>query len=246
MKISEGIYLVGSGQAGFMISNRSDCHVYLLENPEGHILIDAGVGLETERIVENIKKDGIDPQSISHLFLTHSHADHSGGAAWFKEKFDVKVYLSRKEAHLLRSSDLIDQGLDIAIREDIYPSDYRFINCEPDIELDGGETFTFGGSQIQVIHTPGHSYGSLCYLVKTGGRTCMFSGDVVVHGGKLMFLNCTGSVMADMRQSMPKLANLGIEELYPGHGCFVLEKGQEHIDKAIENLSHLSPPQNAF
>ena len=108
MKISEGIYLVGSGQAGFMISNRSDCHVYLLENPEGHILIDAGVGLETDRIVENIKKEGIDPQSIAHLFLTHSHADHSGGTAWFKEKFDVKVYVSSKEAHLLRSSDLID------------------------------------------------------------------------------------------------------------------------------------------
>ena len=62
MKISDGIYLVGSGQAGFMISNRYDSHVYLIEGSDGHVLIDAGVGLEEERIVDNIKKEGLDPE----------------------------------------------------------------------------------------------------------------------------------------------------------------------------------------
>ena len=117
---------------------------------------------------------------------------------------------------------------------------------DPDIELDGGESFTFGDLTIEAIHTPGHSLGSMCYLMKRGDRTGLFSGDVVVHSGKLMFLNCYGSVMADMRASMPKLGGLGVDELYPGHGCFVLEEGQDHIDIAIENLSHLSPPANAF
>lgn len=246
MKISDGIYLVGSGQAGFMISHISDSHVYLIESTEGHILIDAGVGLGNNRIIDNIKKDGIDPKSVKHLFLTHSHADHAGGAAALKEMLDLKVYISRVEAYLLRSSDLMDQGLDIAILDGIYPKDFRFMNCNPDVELEDGETFIFGGMKIQSIHTPGHSKGSLCYLLKIKGRTCLFSGDVVVHGGKLMFLNCEGSVMADMRKSMPKLGNLGIEELYPGHGCFVCASGQAHIDKAIEALKHLTPPPNAF
>jgi len=246
MKISEGIYLVASGQGGFMISNRSDCHVYLIENREGHILIDAGVGLEDDRIIENIKKEGIDPYWIKHLFLTHTHSDHAGGAAGLKEKLGLKVYVSSEEAEYLRSCDQMELGLDIAIDDGIYPEDYRFPNCEPDIELKGGEIFTFGDMRMQAILTPGHSIGSMCYLVKQDGRTCLFSGDVVVHSGKLMFLNCFGSVMADMRRSMPKLANLGIEELYPGHGCFVLEGGQGHIDTANENLRHLSPPANAF
>ena len=246
MKINDGIYLVGSGQAGFMISNISDSHVYLLESSDGNILIDAGVGLENDRIIENIKKDGIDPESVEHLFLTHSHADHSGGAQGLKEMLGLTVYISREEAHLLRSSDMLDQGLDIAILDGIYPADYKFPNCDPDVELRGGETFTFGEMYIQTIHTPGHSKGSMCYLLKIHGRTCLFSGDVVVHGGKLMFLNCEGSVMADMRKSMPKLAHLGIEELYPGHGCFVCERGQDHIDRAIEALRHLVPPPNAL
>lgn len=246
MKISENMYIVASGQAGFMMSNKSDCHVYLIEDRAGHILIDAGVGIDDDRIIANVKKDGLDPYWIKHLFLTHTHSDHAGGAVGLKNKLGLKVYVSEVEAEFLRSSDQMDLGLDIAIRDGIYPADYRFPNCEPDVELKGGEIFTLGDWHMQAIHTPGHSIGSMCYLFKKDGRTCLFSGDVVVHGGKLMFLNCTGSVMADMRMSMPLLANLGIQELYPGHGCFVLEGGQDHINTAIENLSHLSPPANAF
>ena len=246
MKINEGIYLVGSGGAGCMISNSVDSHVYLIESSEGHALIDAGVGLEVERIIDNIKNEGLDPQDIKHLFLTHSHADHAGGTKALKDMLGLKVYVSKAEAHLLRSSDLMDQGLDVAIIDGIYPQDYKFTNCEPDVELNGGETLTIGEWELTAIHTPGHSKGSICYLLKRDGRVALFSGDVVVHGGKLMFLNCAGSVMADMRKSMPKLGGLGVEELYPGHGCFVIEHGQEHIDIAIENLSHLSPPENAF
>lgn len=246
MKITDNIYLVGSGQAGCMISNISDCHVYVVETSDGLILIDAGVGVDTERIAENMKKDGLDPKDITHLLLTHSHADHSSGAKWFKDLSGCKVYVSIAEAQLLRDSDLMDQGLDIAIEDDIYPADYVFTNCPPDVELVGGETFTVGEWSIEAIHTPGHSSGSTCYLMKHDGRVILFSGDVVVHGGKVMFLNCEGSVMADMRRSMPRLADLGVEELYPGHGCWVCADGQGHVDKAIENLKHLGPPSNAF
>jgi len=246
MKINDGIYLVGSGQAGCMISYISDSHVYLVETAAGNILIDAGVGLECGRIIENIKKDGLDPENVEYIFLTHSHADHAGGTSWLKEKLGCKVYISKAEAHLLRESDLMDQGLDVAIEDGIYPPDYRYTNCDPDVEIEGGESFTIGEWDIETIHTPGHSTGSMCYLFRSGGRTALFSGDVVVHGGKLMFLNCEGSVMADMRRSMPKLGGRGIEELYPGHGCWVCAGGQSHVDKAIEALRHLGPPPNAF
>ncbi len=246
MKIIDKIHLVGSGQAGCMISNVSDCHVYLVESADGHILIDAGVGLEVGRIIDNIERDGIDPAAIRHLLLTHSHADHSGGAAELRERLGLKVYVGSPEAHLLRESDLMDQGLDIAIEDGIYPIDYRFRNCDPDVIINDGDTFTFGEWKVRAILTPGHSKGSVCYLFTDGGRTILFSGDVVVHGGKLMFLNCEGSVMSDMRVSMPKLGGLGVEEFYPGHGCWVCAKGQDHIDKAIEALRHLGPPPNAF
>jgi glyoxylase-like metal-dependent hydrolase (beta-lactamase superfamily II) len=246
MKLSNGIYLVGSGNAGFRISNRIDSHVYLLENPGSHILIDAGVGIEEGRIIFNIENEGFDPAEVGHILITHVHSDHAGGAAKLKKKLGAKVYISSAEAGLMRSPDLKGLGLDIAIPDGFYPQGYEFPPCEPDTELNGGETLTIGDWPIEVIHTPGHSLGSLCFHIERDGRNILFSGDVVVHGGKLMFLNCVGSVMKDYRENIGKLEGLGVEELYPGHGAVLIEGGQEHIDIAVENLRHLGLPPNAL
>ncbi len=246
MKVSDGIYIVGSGKNGIFISNRADSHVYLIENPEGHVMIDAGVGIEVDRIIENIHAEGLEPRDVKHLFLTHVHSDHAGGCAELKEKLGLKVYVHRSEAILLRTGDEQGLALDVAKADGFYPPDYVFPPCEPFQELDGGETFDFGNFTMEALHVPGHSEGAMCYLVKMRGRTILFSGDVVVHGGKLMFLNCVGSDMAAMRRSMPKLANLDVEEFYPGHGCFALGNGQHHINIALYNLRRLVPPPNAL
>lgn len=246
MKISDLIHIVGSGRSGIFITHRFDSHVYLIESPGGHVMIDAGVGLEPERIIENIRKEGLEPSDVGHLFVTHVHSDHAGGCAALKEKLGLKVYVAKAEAQLLRTGDELGLALDVAKRDGFYPPDYVFPPCVPFRELIGGEQFDFGNFTLETIHVPGHSEGAMCYLAKIGNRRCLFTGDVVVHGGKLMFLNCVGSDMAAMRRSMPKLAGLNIEEFYPGHGCFALTNGQWHIDTAIENLRHLVPPPNAL
>lgn len=246
MEITEGIYLVGSGRSGFSMTNLCDSHVYLLESPEGNIMIDAGVGLETERIIKNIEKDHIDPKSVDHLFLTHVHSDHAGGSAQLKMQLGLKVYVPQLGSHLLRTGDEEGLSLPLAKADNIYPKDYTFPPCEPDIELNGGEAFIFGEMKVQVIHTPGHSTDSMCYLIDIGGKRCLFSGDVVLHDGLLLFLNCPGTTMAGYRNSMPRLAHLNIDMLMPGHGSFVLSCGQEHVDKAIEALSHVVPPPSMW
>ncbi len=242
MKITDGVYLVGSGGEGVCMTNNYDSHVYLVEGSEGHIMIDAGVGLEVHRIIENIEKDGIDPESVKYLFITHVHSDHAGGSAELKEKFGLKVYVPSGDAEIIRTADYERLGLVIAKADNIYPEDYMFPPCEPDVELDGGETFIIGDLNIQVIHTPGHSHNSMCYLIDVKGKRCLFSGDAVLHNGKLLILNFEGCTMEGYRNSMPKLANLDIDALMPGHGLFVLNDAQEHVNMAIEALKHLAPP----
>jgi len=246
VKISEGIHVVGGGRHGFGMTNPFDCQIYLIENAGGHILIDAGVGLEVDRILDTIRKDGIDPNDIKHLFITHVHSDHAGGCAEMKKRLGLKVYISKAESQILRTGDEVQLSLDIAKRDGFYPQSYTFKGCEPDVELNGGEKFTFDGFTIETIHVPGHSPGSMCYLVKFGNRVCLFCGDAVVQGGKLMFQNAIGCDMGETRRSMPRLANLGVQELYPGHYCFLLSDGQSHVDAAIEALRHLLPPPNAL
>ena len=71
------IYLVGSGNFG--ISNMTDCNVYLVGSEESYALIDAGSGLQTEKILENIGKHGINGKKIKYLILMHAHWDHAAG-----------------------------------------------------------------------------------------------------------------------------------------------------------------------
>jgi len=63
MRITKDIYLVGSGNFG--ISNMTDCNVYLVGSEESYALIDAGGGLQTEKILENIGKHGINSKKRS-------------------------------------------------------------------------------------------------------------------------------------------------------------------------------------
>jgi len=244
MKITDSIYLVGSGRDGFSISHRVDCHVYLLEGADEHILIDAGIGLDAVRIIENIEHENIDPVAVRHLILTHTHSDHSGGAAYLREQLGLPVHVPLVEAELLRTGDGDALGLRQAIADGIYPPDYTFIPCDASHTIKDGDLIEAGGISIQAIHTPGHSPGATSSLVKIGGRMCLFSGDTVFHNGRLAFLNCPGSVMADYRASLPKLADLSIDSLFPGPGCIVMERGQSHIDQAISALAHVRPPMN--
>ena len=246
MKMADNMYIVACGKNGFGISNDADCHVYLIENDSEHIMIDAGVGMEVDRIVDNIRNDGLNPEDIGHIFLTHVHSDHAGGSAEFQSRFGCKIYAPKAEAHLMRSADEEGLGLILAKADNIYPQEYVFPKCEPDVEVTDGNIFTIGNLTIKAIHTPGHSEGSTCYLTEVNGKTCLFSGDVALAKGLILFLNCPGTTMKKYRESIPKLANLGIEMLFPGHGCFILSGGQEHLDIAIDNLSHLVPPPNGI
>jgi hydroxyacylglutathione hydrolase len=242
MKITDDVYLVGSGRSGFSMTHKCDCHVYLLKGSEGCIMFDAGVGLEVDRIIGTILSDGLDPESVGHVFITHVHSDHAGGSAELREKLGAQIHVPKSGAHLLRTGDEEGLSLPVARADGVYPEDYTFPKCEPDTELEGGETFTFGDISLRAIHTPGHSADSMCYLAEVNGKRILFSGDVVLHEGLLLFLNCPGSTMEGFRGSMSKLGGLGIDMLMPGHGAFVLSGAQEHVEKAIEALKHLAPP----
>ena len=76
MKITSQIYLVG----GPSKSHMSDAAVYLVSTGGEAALIDAGTGQATDVILRNVRTSGVDPARVGHLFLTHCHFDHTGGA----------------------------------------------------------------------------------------------------------------------------------------------------------------------
>jgi hydroxyacylglutathione hydrolase len=244
VRLTQRISVVGGGATGLGISHFLDPNVYLLSGGEELALVDAGAGWGEDRILDNVRSLGYEPERIKHIFLTHAHADHAGGAASLAERLGAQVYLSELEREALATADEEALGLSIARRNGFYPEDYRLHPCKVDVTLRGDERLRCGDLELVVIPTPGHSTGSVCFLVDTGEGAALFAGDTVFAGGRISLIVAPGSDLLAMQVSVAHLGGLNVASLLPGHGIFPLKEGQEHIDQAIEAFSTMLPPRS--
>ena len=242
--MTQRISVVGGGASGLGISHSLDPNVYLLSGGEELALVDAGAGPGEDRILENVRSLGYEPGRIGHIFLTHAHADHAGGAASLAERLGARVYLSELEREALENADEEALGLSIARRNGYYPEDYRLRPCKVNVTLRGDERLRCRDLDLAVIPTPGHSAGSVCFLVDTEEGVALFAGDTVFAGGRISLIVAPGSDLLALQESVAGLRGLNVTSLLPGHGIFPLEGGQEHIDQAIEAFSTMLPPRS--
>ena len=221
IRLEKGIYMVAGGSGGPGISNFKDCNVYLVEGERDAFLIDGGSGMDTGRIIENIRE-------ITHMFVTHAHGDHGGGIEDYRAYIPgMKVLASAGEARLLENGTEEELGLTAAKRKGAYPQDYVYKHCQVDHRVEDGEMFQAGDAVVRA---------------DKGGKRYLFSGDSIYLNGVLSLINCYGSTMEGYRQNIGKLAGLNVEALIPSHFRLTLSGGQAHIDKAIEALRCSSLP----
>ncbi len=239
MWLTENVALVGSGQA--RLSNGYDCNVYAIDAPEGVILVDLGVGIETDRLLEQTKSIADRPVAA---LLTHAHADHSQGALDLPGS--IPVYASTETAELVRHGDETRLGVDAAIHDGVYPADYEFRPFEPDILFESGEDITVAGQPFATVQVRGHASDHVCFLTTLEGRTACFSGDVVAGNGAISLLNVPGSGLNAYRADLPKLLEYDIDELYTGHGLPRLADGHEAIETAVDRLSGMFVPETTM
>jgi glyoxylase-like metal-dependent hydrolase (beta-lactamase superfamily II) len=247
MKITDSLYLVGSGEHG--LSAPGDCHVYFVRSDEGGVLIDAGCGDDDEVIIDNLKADGIDPGSIGAVLITHAHRDHGGGAAALlkilREEYSasVSVVSSREEAALFSSGSIEQLGLDLiglggTDRDMVYPP------FDADTMVEDDEILDIAGISVRAVIVPGHNPACVCYLLSRDGMNMLFSGDVVMYGGFVSVGNWPGSDTVSYRENIGKLLNYDFDALLPGHFLWTLREGRRHVEKAIEAFKGLWPPPN--
>lgn len=174
---------------------------YFLVNEQENtaILIDCGENYKLIKQTEerlNIK--------IKALLLTHAHFDHAGCASKL-QKDGVKVYVSKKDSKKLLNDENL--GINFGRKFEYLTADYTF---------DGGDTLTIEGMEIKVIETPGHTDGSVTFLV----QDMLFTGDT-------LFLESVGRTdfisgnRIELLNSVKKLFALtGDYKVYPGHEEF--------------------------
>lgn len=141
----------------------------------------------------------------SHILLTHSHWDHIADVAKLKEQKSLQICI-----HQLDAPNLENPGADRL------PCDFFIQPVKPDIFLQEDQIVTIGDIDLKVIHTPGHSPGSICFY--NSKYQILLSGDTLFQGaiGNITFPTSQPNLM---RSSLHKLSNLPKEtKVYPGHG----------------------------
>jgi glyoxylase-like metal-dependent hydrolase (beta-lactamase superfamily II) len=236
------VALVGSGESGLGISHPLDCNIYLIDGGDELALVDAGTGLDTAGVLANVSALGHDPSRIRHVFLTHAHGDHAGGAAGLRAQLDARVYLANAERAALETADETSLGLDIARRNGYYPADYRLPRCEVDGRAGDGDRLRCGRLELEVLATPGHSPGSVCFVLEGAAGRVLFAGDTVFAGGKMSLLVVPGSDLLALADSVARLAAVRPSALLPGHGPFPLRDAQAHVERAHRAFESMVPP----
>ena len=244
MKLTDRIYIIGSGAFGFDLTDSLDCHVYLIDGGDELAIVDAGIGLATDEILKNIKAEGFSLNRIKYLLLTHIHADHAGGAAQMKRALGCNVLVSKDSADFLRNGDEDAINLTFGKQAGFYPEEYRFEACEVNQEIKDGDVITVGDCQLEVLDTPGHCLGHLAFHLQVDGKSHLFGGDCIFWGGKILLQNIYDCILQDYMDSIKKLSKLSVDVFLPGHLTFSLKDGQRHIDTAAEAVSKLGVPPN--
>lgn len=244
MKLTDRIYIIGSGAFGFDLTHGLDCHVYLIDSGDELAVIDAGVGWATDEILHNIKAAGFSFNRVKYLLLTHTHADHAGGTAQMKQALGCDVLVSKDSADFLRNGDEDAINLTFAKQVGFYPREYRFEACEVDQEIKEGDVIAVGDCQLEVLDTPGHCLGHLAFHLQADGKSHLFGGDCIFWGGKILLQNIYDCILQDYVDSIKKLSKLSVDVFLPGHLTFSLKKGQRHIDAAAEAVHKLGVPPN--
>ncbi|MBQ3865462.1 MAG: MBL fold metallo-hydrolase [Clostridia bacterium] len=184
---------------GDLLTNTYFC----LDEAGGCAVIDPG--LDGEAVWDKLSRKGLCP---THILLTHGHFDHARGVRFLREKSGAEVLIHRADAPML--SDPYKAAASFYYRGQV--ADYPV--TEADRLLEEGDEILCGSMRFRVLHTPGHTPGSVCFAA---GDT-LFCGDTLFAYGYGR-TDLYGGDDAAMAASLERLAAIPENlKLCPGHG----------------------------
>lgn len=189
-------------------------NLFVVKNGDNTICIDTGFG--NERVKRGLSRLGIDPLTVSHVFLTHSDYDHAECIDLFAK---ADVYLSKDEEQMVNGTTTRTFG---AKYNSPISRKYNLLKDE--------EVVRIGNIVVKGITTPGHTPGSMSYLVN---GTSLFVGDslAITNGRVHTFPRFINMDTATQKESIKKLARIkDIEMMFTAHSG--------HTDNFIGAMKH--------
>lgn len=195
--------------------------VYLIEDPDGLTLIDAGLPLAASQILIQLRAAGYAPEEVKRILITHAHSDHIGGLPALKKATSARVFASALERqaivdNLRSSSQILPESL----------VDHTVAEGDVIEEVMGG---------LKVLHTPGHTPGHIVFWQPW--KKILFCGDVIVRWRKLGLPPAKPTIdMEENKRSIRRLAKLGSRVVCCGHGKPLTENAAQMMLMFVQTL----------
>jgi glyoxylase-like metal-dependent hydrolase (beta-lactamase superfamily II) len=216
-EIREKVYQVG----GSNLSDPRDAAVFLIDVGNGSsVLIDSGAGGSFVQLCENIRYIGIELKNLKALILTHCHIDHIGSASMFVDHFGCDVIAHNLDAEAIEGKD------DSKTAAEWYGVEYKPVKIDT-VLTKPLETLKISNVELNCLHTPGHTPGSISVYCDIAGKRILFGQDI--HGP---FDASFGSDIEQWKHSMQKLIDLKADILCEGH--FGIFQPAKKVKKYIE------------
>ena len=211
MEVAPNVHRVVVGEGAFVGVYAPN--VYLVTGQGRAAFIDTAYGKDEEIQAHLELWESLGRPQVEAIVLTHRHGDHIGGAARLREA---------------TGGDIVSSPVEKGPIEAAQPS------VQVGRAADDGETIDLGGATLELVHTPGHTVGSMCVYFRE--EAVLFTGDTILGTGTTV-VNPGDGDMTSYMASLRKLTGYEAKSICPGHGPVVTNaaaKIQELIDHRLD------------
>lgn len=198
---------------------QENCYLYACPQTREAVIIDPGD--EAQRIIKTIRKHSLVPR---YILNTHGHFDHIGAIDAVSEEYPVPLAIHEADAFMYTSEEMARM---IGRRPPL-------VKRKPDLFLKEGDHISIGTLTLEVLHTPGHSPGGVCFVSRPYH---VFSGDTLFYRG-IGRTDLVGGSFEQLAEAIrTKLYTLEDDLIvYPGHGrdSTIIEEKHENPFVTIE------------
>jgi len=184
-------------------------NIFIFAEGDTISLVDTGSGMEPNAVIPPLEQLGLKIDGVARVVITHGHIDHIGGLTEICEHSSPEILVHQSDADELKS---------LGIKSIVYVKD--------------GDNIRLGRRNLRVIHTPGHTEGSVCLH----DNEVILTGDTAFPGGYFGRTDLPSGDWRKLIDSLDKLSRLDVRVMLPGHGEPLLSEASSHLRLARKTV----------